>query len=331
MAATRLGRIGLMLAPLLASSLVASALTGPTAASASRRTSQVPTSITVVSGYHRFRLDGQKWRLSVSAQSGSAGSLTVTLSRLVTGGIETHVWQIPRIPKRGITSSSSGDVTIHPTRSATSPLLRMDLAFTPTRSTSAVCSSGSETDYVGHMTGLLRVHTRLKGLGTVGGTDISLGHTKVTIDAGCVTEKHECSEAGIAWKAQSTNFAFGFSNQSGDSFAILRTVSLKAPSGATRMDGAASLEPQLVLKKHRILRITTAKNTPISGTARLVATSGPFVRYGTCYVNGVAKTSVSTTWAFATFSGSTLDATTAFGTVKSGESGNGTISEYAVK
>jgi len=323
------GRSGLA----LGLSLAAAAAAGPAGAVASRHPAETVTKVTIASGYHDFRLAGAGWRLSLGAVKAHPASLTVTLSRLVTGGIETHEWQIPHAQYDGITVDQAGDVTIDPSTQSLAPLLKVDLSFTPRRSSAGDCSSGSETTYVGHLEGLLELRTGLKHMGTVGGADISLGRTTVTIDHACVTAVPACATPGISWTATTaTEWGFGLSTSKGDSLAVLRTVDLSSPRGATRSDGAAALEPRASFVRDRLLQIrTAATGTPITGAARLRATTAPTVRYGTCMEAGVRHTSVSTIWVFARLARSSLAATTSLGTIRASGTGFGTVTRYTIK
>jgi hypothetical protein len=313
-------------------SLAAAAAAGHAGAVASTRPAETVTKVMVASGYHDLRVARAGWRVSLRAVKAHPASLTVTLSRLVTGGIETHEWEIPHAQYDGITANQAGDVTIDPSTQSLAPLLKVHLSFTPKRSSASHCSSGSETTYVGHLEGLLELRTGLKGMGTVGGADISLGRTTVTIDRNCVTAVPACATPGITWTVTTaTEWGFGLSTSKGDSLALLRTVDLSSPRGATRSDGAAALEPRASFARDRLLEIRTATTgTPITGTARLRATTAPTVRYGTCMEAGVRHTSVSTIWVFARLTRSSLAATTSFGTIRASGTGFGTITRYTI-
>ncbi len=109
---------------------------------------------------------GHTWKLQVSLIGGSSGGpviIDVLIETPHLSGTEIHDWGM-QMPGADFTvNKTTGAATIN-SHSDLSPVASLDLTYKPTAHTAGTCSSGSETDYTGTLTGSVTLTTGLKGL-----------------------------------------------------------------------------------------------------------------------------------------------------------------------
>jgi len=231
---------------------------------------------------------GQTLRLAVSAfkdiSDGAHSRATVTLS-LSTGKPtsfgETHNWsfQVPRSTFGYHRHTGAGHVD---TGSAMGDFGSVDLSFTKTEREFETCDlGGSLTTF----TGTLRGSVHFRSSSSWG--RVNEGHVRFTvpntvvIDTGCEESEEEedetCHEA-ISWVGPGAMIPGGVTTESGNVFLAggparpritgTRTVSLSAPTGATRTDYLVAVSPA-PQDNGDSLTISTTAGTAVSGSATI--------------------------------------------------------------
>lgn len=223
-----------------------------------------------------------KWTLTLTWVQGSAGFpglLTIGIEHPIsgsTGQFEDHQWSIPVTSSTMSFSTSSGRGTLNG-GNQTSPLADVDVHFVAGSHAKATCSSGSETRYAGKLSGRLTLKTGLTHGGTVGGHSVhfTVGRPEVTLDSNCVAPTKYCA-VGADFDAigqSGTPGVVGFNSGSThtDDIAVVRTVSLTSPAGATRADeGGLSKAPNpSYSSSSKILTVTEPRTGILTGTAHL--------------------------------------------------------------
>ncbi len=104
---------------------------------------------------------GHTWSLNVSLIGGSSGGPTIVDVLIETphlSGTEIHDWGM-QMPGADFTvNKTTGAATIN-SHSDLSPVASLNLSYKPTSHTAGTCSSGSETDYLGTLTGSVTLTT----------------------------------------------------------------------------------------------------------------------------------------------------------------------------
>ncbi len=226
--------------------------------------------------------NGVSWMLSVS---GSSNEITVELSREESTSplaVEIHGWTFP-VTSGGLAfSASTGIGTIDP-GAQTSPIATVNVTFKSTASkvVAGACTSGTETDYTGTLTGSVKLITGIAGGGTVSSSSFtaSLSHPTVTVDNDCVAPS-TCLPSSKGFDddpsplANPSLLASGdtgtFSGQSVDQVAIADNTALAKPAGTDRVDESlVQAAPSTWTKSTKTLVITTASSGLITGSATI--------------------------------------------------------------
>lgn len=277
---------------------------------------------------------GHTWRVNVSLIGGSSGGpviIDVLIETPHLSGTEIHDWGM-QMPGADFTvNKTTGAATIN-SHSDLSPVASLDLSYKPTSHTAGTCSSGSETDYAGTLTGSVTLTTGLKGL--------KLSDTKATfstpntlkVDNSCVPPI-ACGFAswggglgGSSTAPIAAGIAAGTPGHLVHFSDVTRKVSLPAPTGATRIDGAEVQATAPVFN-------STAKSLTVKGLASGAVTGAAVISGAktvipgteTCTLDGTTYTQKSTTYAAASWKSSTQfkASTILTGTLKVATTGSG--------
>jgi hypothetical protein len=109
---------------------------------------------------------GHTWKLNVSLIGGSSGGpviIDVLIETPHLSGTEIHDWGM-QMPGADFTVDKTTGAAAINSHSDLSPVASLNLSYKPTSHTAGTCSSGSETDYLGTLTGSGTLTTGLKGL-----------------------------------------------------------------------------------------------------------------------------------------------------------------------
>jgi hypothetical protein len=179
------------------------------------------------------KVRGQKWLLSPSYDG---GYLFVELAHNG-GGAEYHLWTFP-VPSSSLTSGSHHTWTFAPPSSSTSPVATVDLRFTATKHSDAVCKTGSETSYTGSLKGKVELSTGFKHVGRVGSKSMSFPKSTLTVDRGCTKPGPIACEAyeSAGVPGSGNAFLYGYSSKSISYLLVGNSVTLPKPSNAHRYD-----------------------------------------------------------------------------------------------
>lgn len=192
--------------------------------------------------------NGDSWILTVA---GSASQVTVELDRTASSSpvaVELHAWTLPVTSGGFKFSAATGVGTIDP-GTQTSPYATVDVTFHSTASkvVAGACTSGSETQYTGTLTGSLKLATGLTGGGAVSATSFTAKSSDptVTVDKNCAAPD-SCLPSSTGFDdfqnplANPSLFAEGlsgtFSGKTFDEVTIADDTSLPKPEGAYRID-----------------------------------------------------------------------------------------------
>ncbi len=195
-------------------------------------------------------------------------------------GLEMHDWSFSLSASTLKFNAATGVGTLS-TGKQLNPVASATLTFKATSHHNGSCSKGSETIYVGSLSGKVSLVTGLKGGGTVGGTlSFKLGKPELTLDHSCtvrVTPVNECT-AGIIFASGSssstTPMADGYSETASgkaiDYVGVIRSTKLSAPKGAARLDMAEQDAPPATYNSTtKVLSVTTTTAGLIRGSATL--------------------------------------------------------------
>jgi hypothetical protein len=193
--------------------------------------------------------NGDSWILTVA---GSSSEVTVELARVASTSPvadELHAWTLPVTTAGGLKfSAATGTGTID-SGSQTSPYATVDVTFHSKASkvVAGACTSGSETEYTGTLTGSLKLSTGLTGGGTVDATSFTAKSSDptVTVYNNCAAPE-ACLPASTGFDedpkplANPSLLAEGisgtFSSKSYDLVTIANQTTLSKPKGAYRID-----------------------------------------------------------------------------------------------
>lgn len=190
-----------------------------------------------------IKIAGDSWLFSVTYETLDSPTVEFSLLRTTSGGSEIHLWSVPVSASDFSWSASSGVARLD-TGSQADPIGSADVTFTKTGSKSLSCTSGSETDYSGKMSGKAELVTGLSGGGTVGSTTKTLtfdDETVLKIDNGCVTNTDYCT-ASLIWSsvadANGTVEADGGNLGAEKTYfaGAIRETTLSKPAGSSRDD-----------------------------------------------------------------------------------------------
>ncbi len=192
--------------------------------------------------------NGDSWVLSVA---GSSSQVTVELSRTASStpaAFELHAWTLPVTSGGFKFSAATGVGTIDP-GTQTSPYASVDVTFHSKASkvVAGACTSGSETQYTGTLTGSLKLATGLTGGGTVSASSFTATSSDPTVivDNDCAPPD-SCLPSSTGFDdsqnplANPSLLAEGlsgtFSGKAFDQVTIANETSLAKPKGAYRID-----------------------------------------------------------------------------------------------
>jgi len=243
--------------------------------------------------------NGKAWHYGVDVYptgDGSTDEFRQTILRSQSKPVQTtedHEW-FDTIPISSLAfDNTSGKGTLK-TPPSVAALTTLNLKFTTTSRHDRTCSSGSETDYFGNLSGQATLHTQLQPGGTVGARHVSFpaGKTEIIYDTDCQNGVRigGCS-TGTSYEADGGGLhsLFGFGPHG---FAELgHDVALKNPAGASRQDHFSTNSahaPVFNARKH-ILQIWAADSGPFTGTGRFFG--GTLSKEaGNCSHKGVGRT-----------------------------------------
>lgn len=255
-------------------------------------------------------------------------------SRIVTphlSGTEIHDWGM-QMPGADFTvDKTTGAATIN-THSDLSPVLSMTLSYKPTSHTAGTCSSGSETDYTGALTGSVTLTTGLKGLKLSDAHATFSTPNKLKVDAACVPPlacEFASWDGGIGGSSSApvaAGIAAGTPGHLVHFTEVGRTVSLPAPTGATRDDGVTVSGAAPVFNaKAKSLTVKGLASGAVTGSG--VISGAKMVTPGTetCTLDGTTYTQTSTIYREASWSSTTQfkGSTILTGTFKVAAKGSG--------
>jgi hypothetical protein len=285
---------------------------------------------------------GHTWNLNVSLIGGSSGG-PVTVDVLIEAphlsGTEIHDWGM-QMPGADFTvNKTTGAATIN-SHSDLSPVASLNLSYKPTSHTAGTCSSGSETDYLGTLTGSVTLTTGLKGLKLSGATAAFSTPNSLKVESACVPPL-ACSFAswgGGLGGAPTAPIAAGIAAGTPGHLAhftdVTRRVALAAPTGATRTDGAEVTATAPVFN-------STAKTLTVKGLASGAVTGTGVISMAklvvpgteTCTLEGTTYTQTSTAYDQATWISSKQFAaqTILTGTLKVATTGSGEFVNITLK
>jgi hypothetical protein len=277
---------------------------------------------------------GHTWKLNVSLIGGSSGGPVITDVLIETphlGGTEIHDWGM-QMPGADFTvDKTTGAATIN-SHSDLSPVASLSLSYKPTSHTAGTCSSGSETDYLGTLTGSVTLTTGLKGLKLSDAKATFSTPNSLQVDAACVPPI-ACSFAswggglgGAPTAPIAAGIAAGMPGHLVHFSDVIRKVSLSAPAGATRTDGAeAQATAPVFNSKAKSLTVKGLASGAVTGAG--VISGAKMITPGseTCTVDGTTYTQKSTSYIGASWSSSKqFEAQTILtGTLKAPTTGSG--------
>lgn len=261
--------------------LVAS-LSGAAAADAAPAAS---TSITFLSGTATFRVGGHTWRVSVANIGGAVHFTEIGIAT----GHEIDSWDFNLARSILTVNQRTGDATLN-SRSSFAPVAFVKLKFTTTRRHKASCTSGSETNFSGSVSGSLTLIANHRGL------KFQSAHVRFTggflsIDHDCMTRIAPSLCAPGAWGIGSPHVnaagtAQGLPGQRTAFVAsIFETVNLKAPAGATRSISVSGSSNKPVFNSSKKTLQVSARGV-ISGAALMKASGPPAVNTFRCVLGG---------------------------------------------
>jgi hypothetical protein len=208
--------------------------------------------------------------------------------------------------------SSSTEKSTLKTGSTYAPVAAASVSFVPTSHKSASCTKGSETIYIGTLTGTLTLNTGIKS-GDVTVTKFSAKGTTPTetVDSGCIPPLgNDCLSSIVATSSSSTTGVhaavlsgtiFGVTL---DDVTVYEKTLLSLPKGASREDAAILDKPTVTwTSSKKTLSISTSSSGEITGSAT-ISGGKPTVTSGPCTFSGKKYTDVLTTAMPATWSSS---------------------------
>ncbi len=285
---------------------------------------------------------GHTWSLNVSLIGGSSGGPTIVDVLIETphlSGTEIHDWGM-QMPGADFTvNKTTGAATIN-SHSDLSPVASLNLSYKPTSHTAGTCSSGSETDYLGTLTGSVTLTTGLKGLKLSDAKATFSTPNSLQVDSACVPPV-ACgfsSWGGGLGGAKTAPIAAGIAAGTPGHFVhftdVTRQVSLAAPTGATRTDGADVKATAPVFN-------STAKSLTVKGLASGAVTGAGVISGAklvipgteTCTLEGTTYTQTSTAYDEASWKSSTqfVAKTILTGTLKVATTGSGEFVNITLK
>jgi hypothetical protein len=285
---------------------------------------------------------GHTWNVQVSLIGGSSGGpviIDVLIETPHLSGTEIHDWGMTMPGADFTVNKTTGAATVN-THSDLSPVASLNLSYKPTGHTTGTCTAGSETDYTGTLTGSVTLTTGLKGL-MLSNTHATFGTPNtLQVDAACVPPL-ACGFAtwgGGVGGPPSMPIAAGITTGTPGHLVhfteVGRTVSLSAPTGATRHDGAEVQAPAPVFNtKAKSLTVKGVASSAVPGAGVISGAKMVVPGTETCTLAGKTYTQTSTSYDGASFSSTTqFEASTILtGTLKVATKGSGEFDVITLK
>jgi len=274
--------LSLSLALASAAVLLAAAPSGAAVANAAPASS---TSITFFSGSATFRVGGHAWRVSVTNVGGVVHFTDIGIAT----GHETDSWDFNLARSILTVNQRTGDATLN-SRNSFSPVAFVKLKFTTTKRRKASCTSGSETNFSGSVSGSLTLIANHRGL------KFHSAHARFTggsisIDHDCITRTPPSLCAPGVWNigSRTVNVAGTAQALPGERTtfvaSIFETVNLKAPAGAMMNIGVFGSSGKPVFNSSKKTLQVSARGV-ISGAALMKASGPPAVNSFPCVLGG---------------------------------------------
>ena len=277
------------------------------------------------------------WRLSaVVVATPKSVAVTGTIMHASSAGSgEQHQWEITNLPAGSVRSIGAGSWTVNPPASKVSPVFKaFSLTFRAARHTPVACTSGSETDYTGTLSGALLLDTGFPSIGTVGSTRLSFNsHNLAVVDQSC-TQRAPCGTTSTVWD-QMPSLSAGMLSVGGvmtkgvDTIVLAKATKLARPANAGRADVVVGIEPPATLSGSTLV-VRTRAGSLIQGSANLRTSMSEPPLSGTCWSGGTQHTQVTTT-SIASVSSSLHATTLLTGTITAPHSGEGTVSQVSYR
>lgn len=201
-------------------------------------------------------IGGQPWDLIVEGLSLQGETeVGVELDHVTNGATtaeEAHAWDFLPTTKATLSfDAKSGRGKLDSGQSA-SPVATVDVTFTATGKQRVACTTGSETNYTGTLSGEVVVDTGLGAAGTVGGKALTFtasgSQPEISVDDNCISSGPPPSNPCVsAIEAQSgeTGVVAGAltgieakTHQTVGLVSVSEQTALTSPQGAVRADGA---------------------------------------------------------------------------------------------
>jgi hypothetical protein len=296
------------------------------------------------SGTIAIKAGGNTWDLRVSMIGGS-GTAPVTTGVVIEtphlSGTELHNWSM-QMPAADVTVNSSTGAASIDSHSDLSPVASLSLTFKPTAHTAGTCTSGSQTDYSGTLSGSVTLTTGLKGLKLSDTTASFSAPNTLDVSFACVPPApcQFATWAGPIPSSAMTPIASGITAGTPGKpvqFAeVGRTVSLSAPAGANRQDlGEVPAPAPVFSQKAKSLSVKGASSGIVTGSAVLSKTtlissgSQPCMAGGTAYTETFSEYTAAS---FASPAGHQFEARTILtGTLKAPRTGKGEFDLVTLK
>jgi len=257
---------------------------------------------------------GHTWSVNVSLLGGSSSGPVIVGVLIETphlSGTEIHDWSM-QMPGADFTvNQATGAATID-SHSDLSPVASLDLSYKPTAHSAGTCSSGSETDYTGTLTGSVTITTGLKGLTLSDAKAAFSAPNTLQVDKQCVPPV-ACGFS--SWGGAIGNIlkgpiaagtAAGKPGQKQVNFTDVTTqVSLPAPTDATRTDGASVEAAAPVFNsKAKSLTVKGLASGAVTGAGVISKPKTITPLTEKCAIDGTTYTEKSTTYNGASWSSS---------------------------
>lgn len=262
--------------------LLVAAASGAAAANAAPARS---TSIALFSGSATFRVGGHTWSVSVTNIGG-----VVHLTEIgIATGHETDGWDFNLARSILSVNQRTGDATLN-SRNSFAPVAFVKLKFTTTKRRKASCTSGSETNFSGSVSGSLTLIANHRGLKFQSARARFTGGS-ISIDHDCImrTPPSLCAPGTWGIGSPTVNVAGTAQAQPGQRTtfvaSIFETVNLKAPAGAMHNIGVSGSSSKPVFNSSKRTLRLSARGV-ISGAALMKASGRPAVNSFPCVLGG---------------------------------------------
>jgi hypothetical protein len=262
------------------------------------------------SGTVAIKAGGHTWDLTVSLRGGNTNAPVTTGIEIETAhlsGTEIHNWGM-EMPAADFTVNSSTGAASIDSQSDLSPVASLALTFKATSHTKGTCSSGTETDYSGTLTGSVTLTTGLKGLKLSDTHATFSTPDTLTVSAGCVPPVacEFSTWAGGIGANPAIPIASGITaGKPGKPVQFAdtgRTLTLPAPANATRQDIGEIQAPVPVFNASaKTLSVKSSSSGIVTGSAVLSKTTLTDSGTKPCSVDGTKYTMSFSDYSAASF------------------------------